>query len=64
MRKQSIYIGILSFNEGISLIKFPIMEEVQDVFLLYHMKIMPMAIVHTPVSTNRANMSFGDNENG
>ena len=23
-----------------------------------------MTMVHTPVSTNRANMSFGDNENG
>ena len=28
------------------------------------MKRIPMAMVHTPVSTNRANMSFGDNENG
>ena len=40
------------------------MEEVKEVFLLYHMKRIPMAMLHTPVSTNRAYMSFGDNENG
>ena len=39
-------------------------EDVKDLFLLYHMKRIPMAMVHTPISTNRANMSFGDIENG
>ena len=34
------------------------MEEVKEVFLLYHTKRIPMAMVHMTVSTNRANMSF------
>ena len=64
MGSKESSVGIFSFKEGISLSKFPIVEEVKEVFLLYHMKRIPMAMVHTPVSTNRANMSFGDNENG
>ena len=57
-------IGIFSFKEGISLSKLPIVEEVKEVFLLYHMKRIPMTMVPTPISTNRANKSFGDNDNG
>ena len=64
MGSKEFSIGIFSFKEGISFIKFPIVEEVKEVFFLYHMKRIPMAMVHTPVSTNIANMSFGDNENG
>ena len=52
------------FNDGINLSMFPMAEEVKEVFLLYHVKRIPMTMVHTPVSTNRANMSFGDIENG
>ena len=55
--------GIFSFNDGINLSKFPIVEEVKEVFLLYHMKRIPMAMVHIPLSTNRANISFGDIKN-
>ena len=57
-------VGIFSFNDGINLSKFPIVEEVKEVFLLYHIKRIPMTMVHTPVNINRANISFGDIENG
>ena len=63
MGSKEFSVGIFSFKEEISLIKFPIVEEVKEVFLLYHTKRIPMAIVHMPVSTNRANMGFIDNEN-
>ena len=53
-----------SFKDGINLSKFPIVEEVKEVFLLYRMKRITMTMAHTPVSTNRDNMSFGDNEKG
>ena len=32
----------------------------KEVFLLYQMKRIPMIMVHKPVSTKRANISFGD----
>ena len=64
MGNKESKVGILSFSDGINLSKFPIVEEVKEVFLLYHMKRIPMTMVHTPVSTNRANISFGDIENG
>ena len=64
MGSKDSSVGIFSFKEGISLSKFPTVEEVKEVFFLYHIKRIPMAMVHTPVSTNRANMSFGDNGNG
>ena len=64
MGNKESSVGIFSFKEGINLSKFLILEEVKEVFLLYHMKRIPMTMVHTPVSTKRANMSFGDNENG
>ena len=57
-------VGIFSFKEGFNFIKFLTVEEVTDVFLLYHMKIIPMAIIHMTVSINKASMSLGDNENG
>ena len=64
MGNKESSVGIFSFKDGINLSKFPIVEEVKEVFLFYHMKRIPMTMVHTPVSTNRANMSFGDNGNG
>ena len=64
MGNKESSVGIFSFNDGINLSKFPIVEEVKEVFLLYHMKRIPMTMIHMPVSTNRANMSFGDIENG
>ena len=64
MDNKEFNVGIFSFNDGINLSKFPIVEEVKEVFLLYHMKRIPMTMVYTPVSTNRDNMSFGDIENG
>ena len=49
---------------GINLSRFPIVEVVKEVFLLYQMKRIPITLVHKPVSTNRASISFGDIENG
>ena len=40
--------GVSSPREGTSLIKFPIVEEVRVVFLLYHMNITPRTITHMP----------------
>ena len=40
------------------------MEDVREVFLLYHMNMIPMVITHMPTDTNKAKMSLGDNENG
>ena len=64
MGSKEFSVGIFSFKEGSSFIKFPIVEDVREVFLLYHMKIIPMAITHMPVTVNKARMSLGDNENG
>ena len=57
-------VGIFSYKEGTSFIKFPTMEDVREVFLLYHMNRIPMAITHTPIVTNKAKISLGGNENG
>ena len=57
-------VWIFSFKEGTNFIKFYTVEDVREVFLLYHMKIIPMAITHMPVIINKARMSLGDNENG
>ena len=43
---------------------FPTLEEVKVVFLLYHMNVIPIIMVHMPISTKSASMSLGDNENG
>ena len=56
--------GIFPFNDGINLSRFPIVEVVKEVFLLYQMKRIPMTMVPRPVSINRANINFGDIENG
>ena len=64
MGNKESKVGIFSFNDGINLSKFPIVEEVKEVYLLYQMKRMPMIKVHKPVVTKSANISFGDNEKG
>ena len=56
--------GISLPREGISLIKFPIIEEARVVFLLYHMNITPRAITHMPMVISKAKISLGDNEKG
>ena len=58
MGNKEFNVGIFSFSDGINLSMFPIVEVVKEVFLLYHMKRIPMTMVHKPVSTNRANISF------
>ena len=64
MGNKEFSVGVFSFKEGTSLIKFPTMEDVRDVFLLYHMNMIPMVIIHMPTDTNKAKMSLGDNEMG
>ena len=64
MGSKEFSVGIFSFKEGTSFIKFPTVEDVREVFLLYHMKIIPIALTHMPVISNKARMSLGDNENG
>ena len=64
MGNKEFSVGIFSFKEGTSFIKFPTMEDVRKVFLLYHMNIIPMAITHMSTDINKAKMSLGDNENG
>ena len=56
--------GASSPREGTSLIRFPIVEEVKVVFLLYHMNITSRAITHMPTIINKAKISLGDSENG
>ena len=57
-------VGTLSPREGTSLIKFPIVEDVRVVFLLYPMNITPRAITYMPTGTNKAKMSLGDMKMG
>ena len=64
MGNKEFSVGTLSFKEGTSLVKFPIVEDVREVFLLYHMNIIPRAITHTPTDTSKAKISVGDNERG
>ena len=64
MANKEFSVGIFSFKEGTSFIKFPTVEDLREVFLLYHMNIIPMAITHMPTVINKAKISLGDNENG
>ena len=64
MGNKECKVGIFSFNDGIDFSKFPIVEEVKEVFLLYQMKRMPMTKAHKPTATKRANINFGDNVKG
>ena len=63
MGSKESKVGIFSFNDGIRLSKFPIVELVKEVFLLYQMKRIPMTIVHRPTSINKAKINLGDIKN-
>ena len=52
--------GFFSVKDGISLLKFPMVDEVRVVFLLYHMKSIPKAI-KMPVTINKAKIHLGNN---
>ena len=58
MGNKEFSIGTFSFKEGTSLTKFPTVEDVREAFLLYHMKIISIAITHMPTDTNKAKMSL------
>ena len=64
MGNKEFNVGAFSLKEGINLIKFPTVEDIRVVFLLYHMNIIPMAITHMPTDINKAKMSLEDIENG
>ena len=49
MGNKEFRLGFFSVNDGINLLKFPTVDEVRAVFLLYHMKSIPKAIKHMPV---------------
>ena len=56
--------GVSLAKEGTSLIKFPIVEEERVIFLLYHINIIPRAIIHMPTVSNKAKMSLGESVKG
>ena len=64
MGNKESSVGILSFKEGTSLVRFPTVEVVREAFLLYHMNIIPRVITHMPIVINNAKISVGDNERG
>ena len=64
MGNKESSVGILSFKEGTSLVRFPTVEAVREAFLLYHMNIIPRVITHTSIVTSNAKISVGDNEEG
>ena len=64
MGNKEFSVGVFSIKEGTSLTKFPTMEDVREVFLLYHMNMIPKTIKHKPIVTNKAKMSLGDNKSG
>ena len=56
--------GVLPAMEGTSLTKFSIVEEERVAFLLYHMNIIPRAIIPMPPIINRAKMNLGERLKG
>ena len=64
MGNKEFSVSVFSIKEGTSLTRFPTMEEVREVFLLYHMNMIPKTIKHKPIATNKGKMSLGGNENG
>ena len=64
MGNKEFNVGILSFKEGTTLVRFPTVEFVREAFLLYHMNTIPRAITHMPTGTNNAKISVGGNEKG
>ena len=59
MDNKEFSMGVFSFKEGINFTKFPIVEAVREVFLLYHMNMIPMATTHMPTVINEAKISLG-----
>ena len=56
--------GFFSVRDGINLLRFPTVDTVRVVFLLYHMNSMPGIIKHMLVITSNAKISLGDKEKG
>ena len=50
MGNKEFKVGFFSVKDGISVLKFPTVDEVKAVFLLYHMNSIPKAIKHMPVT--------------
>ena len=64
MGNKEFSVATLSFKQGTILTKYPTGEDVREAFLLYNMNIIPRAITHMPMDTNKAKISVGDNESG
>ena len=64
MGNKEFSVGVFSIKERTSLTRFPTVEDVREVFLLYHMNMIPKATKHIHIATNKAKMSLGDNKNG
>ena len=56
--------GFFSVKDGINLLRFPTVDAVRVVFLLYHMNSMPRIIKHMLVITSNAKISLGYKEKG
>ena len=64
MGNKEFKVGFFSVNDGISLLKFPTVDIVKVVFLLYHMKSIPKTIKHMPVNIRKTKINLGDNVKG
>ena len=64
MGNKEFRVGFFSVIDEISLLKFPTVDVVRVVFLLYYMKSIPKAIKHTPVIISKAKINLGDNVKG
>ena len=64
MGNKESNVGIFSFKDGIRLCRFPMAKVVKEVFLFYHINIIPMIIVDRPTNISNAKINLGDIENG
>ena len=64
MGNKEFHEGVFSIKGGTNLIRFPTVDEVREVFFLYHINIIPITIMHIPTNINSANISIGEKENG
>ena len=51
MGNKEISVGYFSFNNVINLRRYPTVDVVRVVFLLYHMNKIPKTIKHSPINT-------------
>ena len=64
MGNKEISVSCFSFNNVINLRRYPTVDVVRVVFLLYHMNNTLKTIKHTPISMSKTKINLGDKENG